>query len=273
MTLVQMKLIAIAAVLLSILALVGCSKLPFRQSYKWHLTLEIDPSVSNRENLVSETVAVLQTRLDRIGLANARVGVSGSPEAGRVRVDLPEVKDPQRVKDFVSSQGLLQLVHIVSDPSPAPVKTYLRKEEAQAALSEDNRSTRVLPFSPPAENSVVWVIAALPPIIDGKHFRSATAVPSGARGGVGDDDDYDVNFTLDATAAAKFGIWTAANINEYLGVVLNNEVKSIAFIKSQIFDSGIINGNFTKQAAEDLAHVLTSGPLPAPVKIIEEGNN
>jgi preprotein translocase subunit SecD len=56
-------------------------------------------------------------------------------------------------------------------------------------------------------------------------------------------------------------------------VLLNNEVKSIAFIKSQIFDTGMINGNFTKQAAEDLAYVLTSGPLPAPVKIIEEGNN
>lgn len=267
-----MKLIAIPVVLLSILALVGCSKLPFRESYKWHLTLEIDPSVSNRKNLVSETVAVLQTRLDRIGLANAKVGVSGSPEAGRVRVDLPEVKDPQRVKDFVSSQGLLQLVHIVSDPSPAPFKTYSTREEAQAALSENNQSARVLPFSSPAENSVVWVIAAFPPIIDGKHFKTAMAVPS-AWGGVGDDGNYDVNFTLDATAAAKFGIWTAANINEYLGVVLNNEVKSIAFIKSQIFDSGMINGNFTKQAAEDLAYVLTSGPLPAAVKIIEEGNN
>lgn len=266
-----MKLIAIAAVLLSILALVGCSKLPFRESYKWHLTLEIDPSVSNRENLVSETVAVIQTRLDRIGLANAKVGVSGSPEAGRVRMDLPEVKDPQRVKDFVSSQGLLQLVHIVSDPSPTPFKTYSTREEAQAALSENNQSARVLPFSPPAEKSVGWVIAAFPPIIDGKHFRNAMAVPSAW--GVGDDDNYDVNFTLDATAAAKFGIWTAANINEYLGVVLNNEVKSIAFIKSQIFDSGMINGNYTKQAAEDLAYVLTSGPLPAPVKIIEEGNN
>jgi protein-export membrane protein SecD len=268
----QIKLIAIAAVLLSILTLPGCSQLPFRETYKWHLTLEIDPSVSNREKIVSETVEVLQTRLNQFGLLNSKVGVSGSPEAGRVRVDLPEVKDPQRVKDFVSSQGLLQFVHIVSDPSPAPFKTYSTKEEAQAALS-NNQSARVLPFSPPAEKSVVWVIAAYPPIIDGKHFRTAIAVPSGVSGGVEDDDDYNVNFTLDAPAAAKFGIWTAANINEYLGVVLNNEVKSIAFIKSQIFDSGMINGNFTKQAAEDLAHVLISGPLPAPVKIIEEGNN
>ena len=38
-----------------------------------------------------------------------------------------------------------------------------------------------------------------------------------------------------------------------MGVVLNNEVKSIAFIKSQIYDQGEISGNFTKEQGEDLA--------------------
>jgi preprotein translocase subunit SecD len=50
-------------------------------------------------------------------------------------------------------------------------------------------------------------------------------------------------------------------------------VKSIAFIKGQIFDTGMISGHFTKQAAEDLAQILMSGPLPAAVKIVEEGDN
>ena len=55
----------------------------------------------------------------------------------------------------------------------------------------------------------------------------------------------------------------------YIGVVLNGEVKSIAYIKSQIFDQGEISGRFTKQSAEDLALILRAGALPAPVKIIE----
>ena len=70
--------------------------------------------------------------------------------------------------------------------------------------------------------------------------------------------------------AEKFGAWTGANVDEYLGVVLNDEVKSIAFIKGQIFDSGEITGRFTRQSAEDLALVLKSGALPAPVTIVEE---
>jgi hypothetical protein len=52
-----------------------------------------------------------------------------------------------------------------------------------------------------------------------------------------------------------------------------NEVKSIAYIKSQITDTGQITGRFTKESAEDLSLMLSSGPLPAPVKIVEEGSN
>jgi len=55
-----------------------------------------------------------------------------------------------------------------------------------------------------------------------------------------------------------------------MGVVLNDEVKSIAYIKSQIFDQGEISGRFTKESAEDLALTLRSGALPAPIEYQEE---
>jgi preprotein translocase subunit SecD len=86
-------------------------------------------------------------------------------------------------------------------------------------------------------------------------------------------EDYQIAFSLRPEGAEKFGAWTGSHINNYLGVVLNGEVKSIAFIKSQIYDQGEITGRFTRQSAEDLALVLRSGALPAPVRVIEEGNN
>jgi preprotein translocase subunit SecD len=55
-----------------------------------------------------------------------------------------------------------------------------------------------------------------------------------------------------------------------MGVVLNDEVKSIAYIKSQIFDSGEISGNFLKKDADDLALTLRSGALPAKIEYLEE---
>ncbi|HJZ81865.1 MAG TPA: protein translocase subunit SecD, partial [Pyrinomonadaceae bacterium] len=110
-----------------------------------------------------------------------------------------------------------------------------------------------------------WVVVESPAIIDGIQLNTATAIPERAGG-----DKYQIGFSLKKAGADKFGAWTGANINEYMGVVLNNEVKSIAFIKSQIFDQGEITGNFTKEQGEDLALTLRSGALPAPIEYQEE---
>ena len=126
--------------------------------------------------------------------------------------------------------------------------------------------SRVLPYveSIGQDEPTKWVVVESPAIIDSSDLRTASAVPRR------DSDDYYIQFMLKKAGSDKFGAWTGANINEYLGVVLNDEVKSLAFIKSQISDQGVISGRFTKQSAEDLALVLKSGNLPFPVKIVNE---
>jgi preprotein translocase subunit SecD len=101
--------------------------------------------------------------------------------------------------------------------------------------------------------------------VDGSELRTATAA---SRGGA--TDDFVIQFSLKKVGADKFGPWTGSHVNEYMGVVLNDEVKSIAYIKGQIFDSGEITGRFTKQSSEDLALTLRSGALPARIQYQEE---
>ena len=263
------KLIAPFAVGFLIAPLLACSLLPNKSLYKWHLVLEVDPSVSNRAALTTETVAVLNGRLDGLGVTLFKVDIVGSPENGRVRVDLPAFENPDRIKNLIASRGLLQVVHIVSDPSPAPCQTYATEEEAMGAIkSQGNRRVlRYVDSYADQDQSVRWVVSAIPAIVEGRDLRSARAIPPAV------GDDYEILFTLRTDAADKFAAWTAANINQYLGVVLNDELKSLAYIKSPIADTGMIEGRFTKQVAEDLAMVLNSGPLPAAIKIIEEGKN
>jgi preprotein translocase subunit SecD len=110
-----------------------------------------------------------------------------------------------------------------------------------------------------------WVVVEWPAIVEGSELRNAAATQS--RGGA---DDYQISFSFKPAGAEKFGAWTGANINQYMGVLLNDEVKSIAYIKSQIFDQGEITGRFTKQSAEDLALTLRSGALPAKIEYQEE---
>lgn len=234
----------------------------------WHLVLEVQPpSTANETAVVNQTVSVIESRLNAAGVSRFEV----KPDGTRILVNLPAVKDPERIKNLISTGGKLELVHVISNLNPSPVQTYDTQEQALASLANNGGSQsnrRVLPFADRDNSSgptpKKWVVVESPAIVDGADLRDAAAVKqsSGA--------DYDITFALNKEGAYKFGGWTAANIDHYLGVVLNDEVKSIAFIKSQIVDRGVITGRFTKQAAEDLALVLRAGALPAPVRFVEE---
>jgi preprotein translocase subunit SecD len=117
----------------------------------------------------------------------------------------------------------------------------------------------------PNDQKTQWVVVETPAVVDGSELRDASATPARAGG-----QEYEINFQFKPSGAQKFGDWTGKNINNYMGVVLNDEVKSAAFIKSQIFDSGQITGRFTKQSADDLALTLKSGALPAAIEYQEE---
>lgn len=234
--------------------------------------LEIDAGAPVREAVVNRTVIVIERRLDDLGIHNARVVAQGTPPNGRILVSLPNVADHERLKQIITAGGLLELAAVVSPPSPSPVQTYKTKEEAVISLGDrvpDNR--RVLPYVERAEptgsgsSEKSWVVVEVPAIVDGSDLRNVAAVELQAG-----SDDYQIQFSLAPKGADKLGDWTDSHINNYLSVVLNGEVKTIAYIKSRISDQGEISGRFTKQSAEDLALVLRSGALPAPVKIVEE---
>jgi protein-export membrane protein SecD len=257
-----------------VVVVVALLVLRLRQPLVWHLALEVEQSAPNREAAVKQAVAVIENRLAALGVSNFEVKPERSAGSGRILVDLPGLADPERIKQIITNGGKLELTHVISPPSPMPVQTYGTKEEAIASLNGSvPTNRRVLSYVERSEKDATqnpkpakWVIVESPSIVDGSELRTASALRSiGAT-----NDEYQIAFSLKANGAQKFGTWTAANINEYLGVVLNGEVKSIAFIKGQIYDQGQITGRFTKQAAEDLALVLKSGVLPAPLKIVEE---
>ena len=80
----------------------------------------------------------------------------------------------------------------------------------------------------------------------------------------------EVNFFLTAEGGRRFSNFTSQHVGDYLAVVLDNKVMEVAVIKSEIGDSGVIEGRFTDQQAKDLALILNSGALPAGIKYLEE---
>ena len=80
-----------------------------------------------------------------------------------------------------------------------------------------------------------------------------------------------VSFTLDRVGAKKFAKATTSGVGKNLAIILDGKIISAPSVREPIVGgSGQITGGFTFQTATDLALLLRSGALPAPMKIIEE---
>ncbi len=241
-------------------------------------TLPASAQSNLAEQATQQAQRIIESRLDSVGVAEPLVQRHGSQASHQILVQMPGIHDPERVKQLLKAESKLELVHVISPSSPAPTQTYNTEQEAKASLGPTvPANRRVVPYAERDEPTAAagqadaaqkpkkWVVIESPAVVDGSELRSAAAVQ--AQGG---GDTYSISFALKPVGSQKFGAWTAAHINDYMGVVLNDEVKSIAYIKSAISDSGEISGRFTKQSADDLALTLRSGALPAPIEYMEE---
>ncbi|MDX6445566.1 MAG: preprotein translocase subunit SecD [Blastocatellia bacterium] len=231
------------------------------------------------DSATEQALKIIETRINAVGVTEPTLQRHGGQNSHEILLQMPGIQDPERVKQLLKGQSHLELVHVVSPPATqGSVQTYASEAEAIASLNSGGKvptNRRVLPYverpelagtaNPNPQATTKWVVIESPAIIDGAQLRGATANQS--RAGA---DEYEIDFSLKDVGSKKFGEWTGANINEYMGVVLDNQVKSIAFIKGQIFDQGQITGRFSKQSADDLALTLRSGALPAPIEYQEE---
>jgi preprotein translocase subunit SecD len=227
------------------------------------------------EQAVEQSLKIIESRINSFGVAEPTLQRHGATGSNQILLQMPGITDPERVKQLLVTDAKLELVHVVSDPSPANVQTYATVEEARQSPGATGPNRRILPYKerpdpladPNVPPPVKYVVVESPAVVDGSLLRDAQAV---SRGPGGASNAYQISFSLKPAGAEKFGQWTGANINQYMGVVLSDEVRSIAYIKSQITDSGEISGNFTKQTADDLALTLRSGALPARITYNEE---
>jgi preprotein translocase subunit SecD len=241
----------------------------------WSMTSAAERTLAN--NATQQALNIIESRINALGIAEPTLQTHGAETAHQILLQMPGVQDPERVKEVLRGESRLELVHVIGPPAPQPAATYQTEADAIASLNSAGTvppNRKVVPYQERNDTAAdknqpkpkQWVVVEIPAIIDGSELRNASA--SQAQGGRA--DDFEIDFSLKKAGADKFGAWTGSHINEYMGVVLNGEVRSIAFIKSQIYDRGQITGRFTKQTAEDLALTLRSGALPAPIEYLEE---
>lgn len=85
-----------------------------------------------------------------------------------------------------------------------------------------------------------------------------------------DDGSPGVDFFLNRKGGRRFASITRDNVGKLLAIVLDNVVQSAPRINSEIRNRGQITGSFAEEEARDLAVVLRTGALPAPIVVQEE---
>ena len=255
--------------------LVNWSETNSGDTVTWSLPSNIQTVL--KDQAVDQAMKIIDSRINAFGVKEPTLQRHGAQSAGQILLQMPGVDDPERVKELVGARSNLELMKIVGPPNPSPVQTYPTEEAARQSLGGTlSANRRILPYAerestpPPAgqkpeDKPKQYVVVEYPAVVSGSELRDANAVSR-----TGNEGDYQISFSLKPAGAAKFGDWTSKNIGNYMGVVLNDEVKSAAYIKSRIDDQGEISGQFTKSTADDLALTLRSGALPAKIEYQEE---
>ena len=219
-----------------------------------------DPIVRNIKDMaVRQALETIRNRVDAFGVSEPVIQRQGL-EGNRIVVQLPGVDDPARVKSLIQATAFLEIKPVVS---VAPTReSLLATTGGKVPEGDEVVSGDVEDMEGQVTGKEYYLLRAAS-VVTGRDLRNARR----------SQDEYGqpaVSFTLNPEGAKKFGAYTTAHIGDRMAIVLDNKVRSAPVIRGAISDSGIIQGNFSVQGAEDLALVLRAGALPASLTYLEE---
>jgi preprotein translocase subunit SecD len=169
----------------------------------------------------------------------------------QIIIELPGVKDPDRVVQILRSTAMLEF-RLIPQRYTCP-----GAETDDYSVWQDSQTGQ----------TVTWerVLADSEGQFTGRDLMSNADVQTRTGGGAG----WVVGFELRADRKNAFRDFTRRNVQRQMAIVLDAECVMAPVIKSEIPGKGIIEGNFSAQAARDLKLLLNAGALPVPLEIAE----
>ena len=217
----------------------------------FRVTLTPQAQQQEARNAVAQTIEIIRRRIDLLGTKEPDIRQQGS---NRIAIEAPGESDPQKLKDVVGQTAKLTF-QLVDQSIPNP--------EATTIVPPDDI---VLPYQEASGGSgeARYIVVKRRVAVDG-------AMLTHAQQGFNQNNAAVVDFRLNGAGAHRFGQVTTENVGHPFAIVLDNKVISAPNINTPIIGgSGYIEGNFTVDSATQLALLLNSGALPAPLKVIQE---
>ncbi len=186
-----------------------------------------------------QALEIVRRRIDEIGTNEPNILKRGND---RILVELPGLDDPMRIKSLLGKTANLTFRFVTNN-------------------TEESFGSEILKYESTNEEATVSKRI----ILSGDNLLDAQPRMNNQT------NETVVSFTLDRVGAKRFGKATSTGIGKQLAIVLDGKIISAPVIRDTIASgSGQISGGFTFQSATDLALLLRSGALPAPLNIIEE---
>lgn len=199
------------------------------------------------QDALARSIEIVRRRIDALGTKEPSIQSQGGKY---ILIQLPGVDNPEHIKGLIGQTAKMTF-HLVNENISAE----------QIVSGRAPSGTQFLPMMD-APNQLVPVYSRVE--VSGESLKDSQA-------------DFDQNnmpvvtTAFDATGARKFAKLTTEHVNERFAIVLDGRVLSAPTIREPIPGGrGQISGGFTLQGAKDLAVLLRSGALPAPLQVIEE---
>lgn len=187
----------------------------------------------NRANLLGVSEITMQTAGDR-----------------RIVAEFPGITNPEEVVATLKKTALLEFVDMGA--APLPEGTIIETDFGKAV------ATQGVPDATDTTQPAIYHT-----VMTGADLETAAV----SRTQVG---QYQIAFTLTSDGAQIFSDYTSSHVGQYLAIVLDKQIVSAPRIESSITGGeGVVSGNFTQEAAQNLAIQLRSGALPIPIKVVE----
>jgi preprotein translocase subunit SecD len=212
------------------------------------VTRSADAQRAEAARAVQQSIEVVRRRVDALGTREPYIAQQG-PD--RILVEAPGESDPNRLREIIGKTAKLtfQMVDQTGDLNQA-VATGRAPPGDELLQGEDGRPYLVKKRA----------------LVTGEMLTSA-------------NQEFDqsglpaVGFRFNGVGAKRFGDATTENVGKLFAIILDGKVISAPVINGPITGgSGIIQGNFTPEEANDLALLLRAGSLPVPLNVESSGS-
>ena len=202
------------------------------------------------KQLLNRTAGIISTRVDRLGVAEPLIQTQ---EPDRVIVQLPGVNDPERAVSVIGQTAQMEIRLLPENLRPVPDG------------NDPNNTLFVDAQGNPVDSATARQQSQL--IVSGADVKPNT------NAGLVGVDEPGIFFELQGAGSKRFADVTreVAGKNRYIPIFLDDKAISAPTVNEPITGGkGQISGGFaTLEEARELAVLLNSGALPAPIDVVE----